>query len=112
MFREHSCRLGDVMRDGNALRASALSEFLKFRRKRGDLAGRDMRCHEIRCSGGVETVTHPFGVRETVICESGIIAVKCHAQRVEACRPGRIPILIAGKLHRQFHMRQRIGRRI
>ena len=68
--------------------------------------------HKVGGGSGVEPVAHPFGVCEPVVCERRISPVEGDPQRVEAGGACGIPILVPGQLHRQTHMRQRVGGRV
>ena len=87
-----------------ALRVRTGNQFLQFAFQRTNGPGSDVIAHNVGCGGCVEPVKHPFGVREPVIGERGIVAVQGHAQSIQAGGACRIPILIAGQLNGELQM--------
>ena len=87
----------------------ACEQFPQLAVKRPDLPRCDVLAHDVGRGGDIETVAHPFRVCQPVVGECGVITVERHAQRVQACRARGIPILVAGELHCELHVRERVS---
>ena len=101
-----------IGRHRNALRLRTSDQFLKLTLQHGDTSGGNLLAHDICGGRDVEVIAHPFRVGKPIVGERCVLTVKCDMQRVETCGSGWIPILGACQLHRQFEVRERIGRRV